>query len=279
MQYDADGVENMNKTVLITGSSSGIGRATALLFQKQGWNVTATMRSPEKAADLARLDRIHCARLDVTEQASVEQAFNETRERFGSIDAVVNNAGYGLVGPFEASSREQVERQFATNVFGLMNVARQSIPLFREQGHGMIINVASMGGRITFPLYSVYHATKWAVEGFSEALQHELVPFNIRVKIIEPGPIKTDFYDRSMDIMRRDGLTAYDSYIEKAMPNMQKAGEEGAPPEKVAAVIYRAATDGSWKLRYPVNARGILYLRRLLPDAAFNKVVRAAVLR
>lgn len=269
----------MDKTVLITGSSSGIGRAAALFFHRKGWNVAATMRSPEKATDLAKLDRVHCARLDVTDQASIEQALNETRERFGSIDAVLNNAGYGLVGPFEASSPEQVDRQFATNVFGLMNVARAIIPSFREQGNGLILNVSSMGGRITFPLYSVYHATKWAVEGFSEALQHELLPFNIRVKIIEPGPIKTDFYDRSMDIMRCDGLKAYDSYIAKAMPNMQKAGEEGAPPEKVAEVIYRAATDGSWKLRYPVNARGILWLRRGLPDAAFNKVVRAAVLR
>ncbi|HEY7910431.1 MAG TPA: SDR family oxidoreductase [Blastocatellia bacterium] len=269
----------MRKTVLITGASSGIGKATAELFYERGWNVAATMRTPETAAPPdsdARLARI---RLDVTDIASIKQAIDEAIKRFGSIDAVVNNAGYGMVGPFEASTPEQVERQFQTNVFGLMNVTRELLPYFRERRAGVILNVSSMGGRITFPLYSVYHATKWAVEGFSESLQFEVRPFNIRVKIIEPGPIKTDFYDRSMDVVSRPGLAAYDDYVKRAFPNMQRAGEKAPPAGLVAKAIYRAATDSSWKMRYPANASMILSLRRILPLSIFTGIVRRAVLR
>ncbi len=269
----------MSKTILITGSSSGIGKATAVFFQQQGWNVVATMRTPEKAAEWAKQSNITLARLDVTDIASIKQAISDTLAKFGAIDAIVNNAGYGLVGPFEASTPEQVERQFATNVTGLMNVTREIIPHFREQRDGVIINVASMGGRITFPLYSVYHGTKWAVEGFTEALLYELQPFNVRVKIIEPGPIKTDFYDRSMDLMTKPGLTAYDAFIAKAMPNMNKAGENAPGPEVVAKAIYQAATDGSWKIRYQANTMGLLLLRRLLPTGLFMGIVRSQIVK
>lgn len=269
----------MSKTILITGASSGIGKATAQYFQKQGWNVAATMRTPEKAGDWAAHPSTLCPRLDVLDQTSIARAISETIARFGAIDAICNNAGYGLVGPFEAATGEQIERQFKTNIFGVMNVTREIIPYFRERGAGVIINVASMGGRITFPLYSLYHGTKWAVEGFSESLQYELQPFNIRVKIIEPGPIKTDFYDRSMDLISKPGLTAYDSYIAKAMPNMQKAGETAPGGEAVAKVIYKAAMDPSWKLRYSANSAMILLARKLLPDFAFFGMVRGTVMK
>jgi NAD(P)-dependent dehydrogenase (short-subunit alcohol dehydrogenase family) len=269
----------MTKTVLITGSSTGIGRAAARHFQEQGWNVAATMRTPEKAGDWVRHERTLPVRLDVTDPESIRAAVRAAIDRFGAVDVLVNNAGYGLVGPFEASTPEQVERQMATNVTGLMNVTREVLPHFRERRDGVIVNVSSMGGRLTFPLYSVYHATKWAVDGFSEALVYELEPFNVRVKIVEPGPIKTDFYDRSMDLMKKPGLTAYDALVARAMPNMQKAGETAPGPEVVARVIYRAATDGSKKLRYPANSAMILWLRRLLPVRTFMGIVKSQVLK
>jgi short-subunit dehydrogenase len=269
----------MDKVILITGASSGIGNHTAKLFQSKGWKVAATMRTPEKATDLQKIVDVECIRLDVTDISSIQSAIQTTLDKFGRIDAIVNNAGYGLVGAFEASSPEQIEKQFATNVFGVMNVCREILPYFREQKRGTIVNVASMGGRITFPLYSLYHGTKWAVEGFSESLQYELRPFNIKVKIIEPGPIKTDFYDRSMDLTRKEGLTVYDEFINKVMPNMQKSGENAPDGEIVANVIYRAVNDGTWKMRYPANSRMILTLRKLLPDALFFAIVRSAVLR
>lgn len=266
-------------TLLLTGSSSGIGRATAELFAARGWNVAATMRSPVKAAAWAEGERIAPVRLDVTEPASIRSAIGETIARFGAIDAVVNNAGYGLVGPFEATTPESVERQFATNVFGVMNVVREVLPHLRERRSGVLVTVASMGGRITFPLYSAYHGTKWAVEGFTESLGYELEPFGIRVKIVEPGPIRTDFYGRSMDVAGKPGLTAYDSFVGRAMPNMQKAGETAPGPEAVARVVWSAVTDGSTKLRYSANSAPILTLRKLLPDGLFSSVVKAVVLR
>src|SRR6476661_411762 len=227
----------MNKVVLITGASSGIGKETVKLFQTKDWKVAATMRSPEKAEDLQRIADVECIRLDVTDTDSIKSAIQTTLEKFGRIDAVVNNAGYGLVGAFEAATPEQIEKQFQTNVFGLMNVCREILPYFREQKRGYIVNVASVGGRMTFPFYSLYNSTKWAVEGFSESLQYELEQFNIRVKIIEPGPLNTDFYDRSQDIAKREGLSAYDSLAARGIPNMIKAGETAPDGSVVAQTI------------------------------------------
>ncbi|MDQ3749729.1 MAG: SDR family oxidoreductase [Acidobacteriota bacterium] len=269
----------MNKVILITGASSGIGKETAKLFQTKNWKVAATMRVPEKAEDLQKIVDVECFRLDVTDVDSIKSAIAETLEKFGRIDAIVNNAGYGLVGAFEAATAEQIERQFQTNVFGLMNVCREILPVFREQKKGIIVNVASVGGRITFPFYSLYHATKWAVEGFSESLQYEIEQFNIRVKIIEPGPIKTDFYDRSQDLTRKEGLTAYDYFINKAMPNMQKAGADAPDGSVVAQTIYEAVTDGTKKMRYGVNTKGILTARKFLPDSLFFRIVKGAILK
>lgn len=269
----------MNKVILITGASSGIGRATAKFFQTKNWRVAATMRSPEKAEDLQRIADVETFRLDVTDVDSIKKTIADVLEKFGRIDAVVNNAGYAVVGAFEAATQEQIERQFQTNVFGLMNVTREILPYFRKEKRGILVNVASVGGRMTFPLYSLYNATKWAVEGFSESLQYELEQFNIRVKIIEPGPIKTDFYDRSTDVTRKEGLTAYDWFIDRALPNMKKAGEQAPDGSLVAETIYEAVTDGSKKMRYGVNTKGILTARKLLPDWAFFKVIKGAILK
>ena len=269
----------MEKVVLITGASTGIGNETAKLFQSKNWKVAATMRSPEKAEDLQNIVDIECIRLDVTDPDSVREGIETALDKFGRIDAVVNNAGFAVVGPFEAASDEQIEQIFQTNVFGLMFVCREILPIFRKQKRGTIVNVASMGGRITFPLYSIYHATKWAVEGFSEALQYEVRDFNIKVKIIEPGPIKTDFYTRSLSIAKKYGLTDYDRFVARAMPNLEKAGAEAPDGRIVAQTIYDAVTDSSWKMRYPVNSRAILTARRLLPDSLFLPIVRKAVVK
>ena len=271
----------MAKTVLITGASTGIGLATAKLFQQRGWNVVATMRSPEKASDLMILNNTLCLRLDVTDSDSIAQAVTAALEKFSTIDVLINNAGYALLGVFEACTPEQIERQFATNVFGLMTVTRAVLPHFREQRSGTIINIASIGGKMAFPLYSLYHSTKWAVEGFSESLQYELEPFNIRVRVIEPGPIKTDFYGRSTDPATRPGLTAYDEFAAKVTAKLKQAGNNGSPPEVTAQVIYQAAVDPSQRLRYPAggNAGLLLLLRKLLPDRMFSTIVRSSTIR
>ncbi|MBS0485024.1 MAG: SDR family oxidoreductase [Proteobacteria bacterium] len=269
----------MNKVVLITGASSGIGKETAKLFQSKNWNVAATMRSPEKADDLQGIADIECLPLDVTDPVSIRSAILSAIDKFGRIDAIVNNAGYAVVGPFEAATTQEIERQMQTNVYGVMNVCREILPIFREQKGGVIVNISSMGGRITFPLYSIYHASKWAVEGFSESLQYEVKDFGIKIKIIEPGPIKTDFYERSMTVAKKDGLTVYERFVARAMPNLQRAGETAPNGTVVAGTIYQAVTDESWKLRYSVNSRAILTLRRLLPDSIFLPLIKTVVLR
>lgn len=267
------------KTVLITGTSSGIGKATVKFFSEKGWNVAATMRTPSKETELNKLSNVKLYALDVTDDNSIQGAIDAAIKDFGGIDVIVNNAGYGAVGIFEKATKEQIQKQFDTNVFGVMNVTRQILPYFRKKQSGTIINVTSMGGRLTFPIYSVYHGTKWAVEGWAEALNFELRPFNIKVKNVEPGAIKTDFYERSMDLFKKDGLTDYDEYEQITYKNSQAAGETAPGPEVVAKTIFAAATDGSSKLRYPASAQSsaLLFVRWLLPLNWFMGIVRMVV--
>lgn len=269
----------MEKVVLITGASSGIGKETAKLFQAKNWRVAATMRSPEKAADMKKIVDLRLIRLDVTEPESIRSAFAETREHFGRIDAVVNNAGYGLLGPFEAASDEQIRRQFETNVFGLMAVCREAIPIFRKQKRGVIVNISSISGLAALPFSSLYAASKFAVEGFSESLAYELEPFGIRVKLIEPGPIKTDFYTRSEEIARDENLHVYEERFEKFLDFMNKGGTDAPDGGIVAEAIWNAVTDGTKKLRYGVNTKGLPMLKRWMPESVFRPLARKIFLK
>lgn len=262
------------KTVLITGASSGIGRATAELFASRGWTVAATMRTPEKS-DLATVsDRIKLFKLDVTDQASVDQAVQDILARCGTIDVVVNNAGYGLMGPFEAQTDAQIRRQFECNVFGVLNVIRAVLPHMRERQQGRIVNVGSAAGRISLPLYSMYSATKWALEGFSEGLWLELRQHNIKVKIIEPGMIKTDFFERSREVATKPGLTAYDEFVGLVSPNLKAWEEAGAEADVVARSIWRASTSIWPRLRYQPNAKLAVWARGWVPGQLYVRVIR-----
>ncbi len=271
----------MKKTVLITGSSSGIGNATAKYFAQNGWNVAATMRNPEKDETLKHLPNIKTYALDVLNEANIQNIVNQAIIDFDKIDVIVNNAGYGAVGIFEAATAEQIKKQFDTNVFGVMNVIRAILPHFRANKNGHIINITSVGGIITFPIYSVYHGTKWALEGFAESLSFELKPFNIKVKNVEPGAIKTDFYSRSQDLLKKDSLTDYDNYAAVAFKNTQQAGANAPGPEVVAKVIFKAANDHNFKLRYPVGGGApiLIFLRRIIPLRWFKAMVRLVVER
>lgn len=269
------------KTVLITGASSGIGLATAKHFQQQGWNVAASMRNPADQPELARLPNVICPVLDVTKPESIRQAVDATLDRFGKIDVVVNNAGYALMGAFETCDTEQVRRQFETNVFGLMEVCRTVLPHFRRQRDGLFINVASMVGRVPLPLYSVYNASKHAVEGFTEGLVYELEPFGLRVKLIEPGAVNTDFFGRSSDRENRTGVTAYAEYSAEQLGVMDDIGPGGSRPADAAKVIWQAANDSSRRLRYSVgiDAHALLAARRLLPETLFRDMIRMSLSR
>ena len=263
----------MSKTILITGTSSGIGKAAAKLFQAKGWNVIATMRSPEKETELNTLDNVLVMRLDVQDINSIHDTINAGIERFGQIDVVCNNAGYGLMGTFESIARESIRRQYSVNVFGLFDVTRAILPHFRKNKSGLIINISSVGGRMTFPITSIYHSTKFAVEGFSESLHYELEAAGIGVKIVEPGAIATDFGGRSLDFQHDENLEEYNAFVGNVMKVFEKIMDPAnmSTPSLVAEVIYTAATDGTNQLRYlaGADAKQWMAARKSMDDQEF----------
>ena len=269
----------MTQTIFITGASSGIGKATALHFQDKGWNVVATLRDPAQAGDLAALPRVLVTRLDVTDGASVTAAVDAAHARFGSIDVLLNNAGYGAYGPLEAFDMDGVRRQFDTNVIGLLEVTKAVLPQMRTQGKGLIVNISSIGGRMTFPLGTLYHGTKFAVEGLSESLHYELEPLGIRVKIVEPGMIATDFSGRSFDFRQAPDLTAYQPVVDKffAVLGSPEMAAAASPPSVVSEAIWTAVTDGTSRLRYTVGADAAAFMaaRSAQDDATFISGVKA----
>ena len=243
----------MSGTVLITGASSGIGRATAHLFADRGWDVVATMRDPDDAAELATRDEVRVAQLDVTDPASIATAVATAEEVNGAVQVLVNNAGYGAYGPFETLKPETLERQFAVNVFGLFDVTRAVLPGMRSKRRGTIVNISSVGGRMAYPLGTPYHATKWAVEGASEAMHFELLPLGINVRIVEPGGVNTDFAGRSFVFDVDPDAEDYMPLVQQAMALM--SADDGLAtgtiePEDCAAVVLEAATHEGRQLRF-----------------------------
>lgn len=269
----------MAQTVLITGTSSGIGRETAKLFQAQGWNVIATMRTPKNEIELSQLANVRVARLDVTDEGSIGDAVAEGLSAFGVIDVLVNNAGFGSFGLLEATSRETIREQLDTNVVGLLATTRAVLPHMRARRKGVIVNVSSMGGRIAFPLGALYHASKFAVEGLSEALSYELAAIGVRVKIVEPGMTRTDFSGRSIRFSDDETLAEYRELVANFADGYAAIGETPpAEPEDVARTIYDAATGGTGQLRYVSgkDADALLRRRGREDDDTFSAFMRAA---
>ncbi len=261
----------MIQTILITGASSGIGKTTAKFFHSKGWNVVATMRAPDREDELTKLQNVLVVRLDVTDSRSIEAAVAAGIERFGRIDVLLNNAGYGAYGPLEAFSMDRVARQFDTNVIGLLAVTKALIPHMRCNRTGTIVNVSSIGGQMTFPLGTLYHGTKFAVEGLSEALHYELEPLGIKVKIVEPGMIRTDFGGRSFDFVNDEAIEEYQGTVQKLFAAWGGAGENASEPGVVSEVIWNAVTDGTDTLRYRAGADADMLLdkRNSEDDATF----------
>jgi len=260
----------MVNTIFITGTSSGIGLASAKLFYEKGWNIVATMRSPEKDTELRQLDssRVLVLRLDLQDLSSIAPAVEAAIRKFTKIDLLLNNAGYGQNGLFEMISRDKVQEQFDVNLFGLMDVTRAILPHFRANRSGGVINISSGAGLYTLPMLSLYCASKFALEGFTEALSYELASQNIFVKSVIPhgGVTSTNFNARSMEVTPMDLSKApsYGPFIEKTMESYKNmSAARTISSEGVAEVVYAAATDGTDKLRYLVgnDTRGILKAR------------------
>lgn len=269
----------MGKTVLITGTSSGIGRATVEYFSNKGWNVTATMRNPssEVGQKLAQLPNVHVTRLDVTDRASIKQAVSETLENFSALHVAVNNAGYGLAGPMEFATEEELTRQFSTNVLGPVYVMQEVLPHMKSRKEGTIVNITSVGGRIILPFNSLYHGAKFALEGISEGACLELAPLGIRMKVVEPGSVRTDFAGRSLSMTSKEGDHSYDAMIASALAVFQtrQKPENSSDPSDIAAVIFEAASDQSDRLRFLAgpDARKMVEERNSVSDEEYQKIM------
>ena len=272
----------VSKVVLITGCSTGIGRATAERLAARGWRVYATARDVEKIKFLA--DRgCMVLPLDVTDEASMRTALGEVERREGAVGVLVNNAGYSQSGAVESVPMGKVRRQFETNVFGLVRMCQLVLPGMRRQGWGRIVNISSMGGRLTFPGGGHYHATKYAVEAISDALRFEVAAFGVGVVVVEPGLIRTGFADAATGSMEGAATTegpyaSFNAAVAKAVRDNYERGpflRLGGGPETVATTIERAITAERPRARYAVTPSAHLFigLRRLLPDRAWDALV------
>jgi NAD(P)-dependent dehydrogenase (short-subunit alcohol dehydrogenase family) len=275
---------NVSKAVLITGCSSGIGQATAERLAGVGWKVYATARQVEAIAPLEERG-CELLPLDVTDEDSMRSAVDEVERREGAVGVLVNNAGYSQSGAVEAVPTEKVRRQFETNVFGLARMCQLVLPGMRRQGYGRIVNISSMGGKLTFPGAGYYHASKHAVEALSDALRFEVAGFGVRVAVIEPGLIRTSFAQAAVGSMDGSGgehpYAGFDEGVARATaenydrgPISRLAGE----PEAVAEAIERAISARSPRSRYAVTPSAHLFmgLRRLLPDRAWDAILRTS---
>jgi len=266
--------------VLITGCSTGIGRATAERLAKKGWNVYATARRLESIEDLMQKGCKTLA-LDVTDEASMRAAVDQVVAEEGAVGALVNNAGYSQSGALESVPMDQLRRQFETNVFGLLRMCQLVLPGMREQRDGRIVNVSSMGGRLTFPGGGAYHATKYAVEALSDVLRFEVSGFGIHVVLIEPGLIRTQFGEAavsSIGEIEQDGPYAkFNAAVAASTAGAYHGplSRLGAGPEAVARTIEKALTKSRPKARYPVTASARLMLAQhaILPDRAWDAMV------
>ncbi|WP_261540176.1 SDR family oxidoreductase [Burkholderia multivorans] len=264
-----------SKTVFITGASAGVGEETAKLFLDAGWNViAAARRAPGNLGPWSHHPNVQAIRLDVTDVTSIKAAVDQAIDRWGTIDLLVNNAGVGVAGPVEAVSQEAFRALFETNFFGTLNTINAIVPHMRAQGDGVIVNVTSLVGRIAVPYLGPYVASKFAVEGLTETLQYELAPLGIRVKLVEPGGIRTEFRHRWFR------HAAYDPDLTRVSQKIDSGGATALPPSGVARVILKAAGDRSQRLRYSANGSGaLLFLNRILPESSIRSIMRKTFLK
>ncbi len=266
--------------VLITGCSSGIGRATARRFARAGYRVYASMRRPQAGAELraeaaAQGWMLSTPALDVNSDISVEAAVAMMLAETGNrIDVLVNNAGYYCYGPLEETSPDELRAQLETNVVGVLRVTRAVLPVMRARRTGAIVNLSSISGRVVLPIAGPYHASKWALEALAEALRYEVAPFGIRVTVVEPGPFQTDFHAKEVRVRQSQRDDSPYASLMAAYENESRKLRRGNP-EQVAEMIHRVATRRRPRLRWPVGPTAFTggVLRRFVPDAIYERVV------
>jgi NAD(P)-dependent dehydrogenase (short-subunit alcohol dehydrogenase family) len=264
------------KTIFITGTSTGLGKAAVHLFHNKGWNVIATMRNTDKAKDFDNLERVTVLPLDITNPDEIKSTATAAMA-LGEIDVVLNNAAYGAIGPLESVSDEQLLKQVNTNLLGAIRVTQAFVPHFREKKSGLFINITSIAGLVTFPFDSLYHAVKWGVEGWSEGMSYELAAFGIGIKTIAPGFIRTEFGSNVVITSTEPYKEAMDHYL-GVVSSMMDPNTSGSTAEQVAEVIYEAATDGKDQVHYTAGAdSNQMYERRLEIGAEASRKEMSAI--
>jgi short-subunit dehydrogenase len=271
----------MHEVALITGCSSGIGYETALMLARNGYHTFATMRNTKKSDSLEEIIKkerlnLNIRELDVNDDTSIENTINCITREANRIDVLINNAGYGLVGFFEDLNLDEIRNQFETNFFGVLNITKKIIPIMRLQKSGTIINVSSGAGQVGFPGISAYVSTKFAIEGFSESLMYELFPYGIKVVIIEPGVIKSNFFRNcivSEHSMKKS--SPYSRSLDKFQKNVELMQEHATSPIDVAKVIIQVLGNNEPKQRYIVgnDVAMILEAKKNLSDIEFKKMM------
>ena len=270
------------KVAVVTGSSTGIGYETSLILARNGFLTYATMRNLNKSESIESITTkenlpIHIKQLDVTDDTSVKNAVEAISSETGRIDLLVNNAGYGLNGALEDLAMDEIKAQYETNLFGLIRTTQAVLPIMRRQKSGTVINISSGVGRFGLPGSSAYVSTKFAVEGLSESMSYELEPFGIKVVLVEPGVIKTNFVD-SMVIARKsqDPKSPYSQIIQKMVTGLEEMMKNGSSPDLVAKVVLNAAINENPSLRYLAgnDVEQLLESKRKMPDEEFYKMMK-----
>ncbi|MBR9922963.1 MAG: oxidoreductase [Bacteroidetes bacterium] len=272
---------NTQKVVLITGASSGMGKETAKKLLKEGHKVYVAARRVEKMKDLEDLGAISL-KMDITKTEDVKGVAKTILEKEDGLDVLVNNAGFGSYGAVEDTSIDDARYQFEVNLFGLAAITKEFLPTMREKKAGTIINISSMGGKIYTPLGAWYHATKHALEGWSDCLRLELKPFNINVVLVEPGLIKTEFGDVLNDpMMERSGNTAYAKLAIAVKKGVEDANKDkgGSDPAVIANTISKILRTNNPRTRYAVGklAKPLIFMRRWLSDRMFDRIIMSQV--
>lgn len=265
----------MKKAVLVTGASSGMGEDAVERLFNQGFTVYAAARRVERMQNLKK-QGARVLHLDVTQEKSMQECIQTILDESGRLDVLVNNAGYGSYGALEDVPMEEAKKQFEVNVFGLARLTQLALPQMRKQNSGCIINVSSVGGKVSEPHASWYHATKFAVEGLSDCLRQELQPFNIRVVVIQPGAIKTEWSTIArQNMLKTSGHSAYGSFVRKHEAFLAKMDEGGSNPSVIGKTILKICTTNKPKTRYTVgkNAKAAIFIRALLSDKLYDKMV------
>ena len=271
-----------NKVAVVTGSSTGIGYETSLILARNGFLTYATMRNLDKSENIKSVATteslpIRIKQLDVTNDVSVTNAIQSISSEAGRIDVLVNNAGYGLNGAFEDLGMDEIKAQYETNVFGLIRTTQAVLPIMRRQKSGTIVNISSGAGRFGFPTGSAYVSTKFAVEGLSESMSYELEPFGIKVAIVEPGVIRTNFGDGLVVAKKsQDPNSPYSQMMQRSAAGFEKMMKNASPPDVVAKVVLNAVKDENPSLRYLAGSDVETWLggKRKVADEEFHKMMK-----